>query len=65
MALDPSKALHRSAVVSGVAAAPLMASIMVIALDPRIIGQVILSAIMFAARIAIGLMALAGVFLVF
>jgi NRAMP (natural resistance-associated macrophage protein)-like metal ion transporter len=41
-ALDPIKALYWSAVVNGVLAAPLMAVMMVIAVNPRIMGRLIL-----------------------
>jgi NRAMP (natural resistance-associated macrophage protein)-like metal ion transporter len=40
--LDPVKALYWSAVVNGVLAAPLMAVMMVIAMDPRIMGRLTL-----------------------
>ena len=41
--LDPIKALYWSAVVNGVLAAPLMAIIMVVAVNPRIMGRLVLS----------------------
>ena len=41
--LDPIKALYWSAVVNGVLAAPLMAVMMVIAMNPRIMGRLTLS----------------------
>ncbi|MDB5362134.1 MAG: iron transporter [Rhodospirillales bacterium] len=41
-ALDPIKALYWSAVVNGVLAAPLMAVMMVIAMNPRIMGRLTL-----------------------
>ncbi|MCC7274180.1 MAG: divalent metal cation transporter, partial [Alphaproteobacteria bacterium] len=41
-ALDPVKALYWSAVVNGVLAAPLMAVMMVIASNPRIMGRLTL-----------------------
>lgn len=41
--LDPVKALYWSAVVNGVLAAPLMAVMMVIAVNPRIMGRLTLS----------------------
>jgi Mn2+/Fe2+ NRAMP family transporter len=40
--LDPIKALYWSAVVNGVLAAPLMAVMMVIAMNPRIMGRLTL-----------------------
>jgi Mn2+/Fe2+ NRAMP family transporter len=40
--LDPIKALYWSAVVNGVLAAPLMAVMMVIAMNPRIMGKMTL-----------------------
>jgi len=40
--LDPVKALYWSAVVNGVLAAPLMAVMMVIAMNPRIMGRLTL-----------------------
>jgi NRAMP (natural resistance-associated macrophage protein)-like metal ion transporter len=44
--LDPIKALYWSAVVNGVLAAPLMAIIMVVAVNPKIMGRLVLSPIM-------------------
>src|SRR5258706_8319676 len=41
--LDPIKALYWSAVINGVLAAPLMAVMMVIAMNPRIMGRLTLS----------------------
>ena len=41
-ALDPIKALYWSAVVNGVLAAPLMAIMMIIAVNPRIMGRLVL-----------------------
>lgn len=41
-AVDPIKALYWSAVVNGVLAAPLMAVMMVIAVNPRIMGRLVL-----------------------
>jgi Mn2+/Fe2+ NRAMP family transporter len=40
--IDPIKALYWSAVVNGVLAAPLMAVMMVIAMNPRIMGRLTL-----------------------
>jgi Mn2+/Fe2+ NRAMP family transporter len=40
--LDPVKALYWSAVVNGVLAAPVMAVMMVIAMNPRIMGRLTL-----------------------
>ena len=40
--LDPIKALYWSAVVNGVLAAPLMAVMMVIAMNPRVMGRLTL-----------------------
>jgi Mn2+/Fe2+ NRAMP family transporter len=40
--IDPVKALYWSAVVNGVLAAPVMAVMMLIAMDPRIMGRVTL-----------------------
>jgi NRAMP (natural resistance-associated macrophage protein)-like metal ion transporter len=48
-ALDPIKALYWSAVVNGVLAAPLMAVILLIATNPRVMGRLTLSAPMRAA----------------
>ena len=42
--LDPVKALYWSAVVNGVLAAPLMAVMLVIAMNPRIMGRLVLPA---------------------
>jgi Mn2+/Fe2+ NRAMP family transporter len=42
MSLDPVKALYWSAVVNGVLAAPLMAVMMVIAMNPRVMGRLVL-----------------------
>jgi Mn2+/Fe2+ NRAMP family transporter len=44
--LDPIKALYWSAVVNGVLAAPLMAIIMVVAVNPLIMGRLVLSPVM-------------------
>ena len=41
--IDPMKALYYSAVVNGVLAAPLMAAMMVIGSNPRIMGRLTLS----------------------
>jgi NRAMP (natural resistance-associated macrophage protein)-like metal ion transporter len=62
MGLDPVKALYWSAVVNGILAAPLMAVMMVVAVNPRVMGRLTLSrgmivggwlatAVMFAATI--------------
>lgn len=65
--LDPVKALYWSAVVDGVLAAPLMAVMMVIAMNPRIMGRLILSRPMLVSGwLATSVMALAtaGFFLI-
>jgi NRAMP (natural resistance-associated macrophage protein)-like metal ion transporter len=62
MGLDPVKALYWSAVVNGILAAPLMAVLMIVAVNPRVMGRLTLSrpmiaggwlatAVMFAATI--------------
>ncbi|HEY4265209.1 MAG TPA: divalent metal cation transporter, partial [Micropepsaceae bacterium] len=59
--LDPVKALYWSAVVNGVLAAPLMAVMMVIAMNPRIMGRLTLPRPMLVAGwLATGVMALAS-----
>ena len=45
--LDPVKALYWSAIVNGLLAAPLMAVMMVIAMNPRIMGRLTLTRPMF------------------
>ena len=65
--VDPVKALYWSAVVNGVLAAPLMAVMMVIALNPRIMGRLTLPRPMFLVGwLATSAMALAaaGFFLI-
>ena len=60
--LDPIKALYWSAVVNGVLAAPLMAIMMTIAMNKRIMGRLTLSRPMFALGwLATAVMALATV----
>jgi Mn2+/Fe2+ NRAMP family transporter len=60
--LDPVKALYWSAVVNGLLAAPLMAVMMVIAMNPRIMGRLTLSRPMFAMGwIATSVMGLASI----
>ena len=65
-ALDPVKALYWSAVVNGVLAAPLMAVMMVIAMNPRIMGRLTLPRAMLVVgwlAAAVMLLATAGFFL--
>jgi NRAMP (natural resistance-associated macrophage protein)-like metal ion transporter len=65
--LDPVKALYWSAVVNGVLAAPLMAVMMVIAMNPRIMGRLTLPpSMLWAGWLATLVMALAtaGFFLI-
>ena len=60
--LDPVKALYWSAVVNGVLAAPLMAVMMVIAMNPRIMGRLMLPRPMLVVGwLATSVMALATV----
>jgi NRAMP (natural resistance-associated macrophage protein)-like metal ion transporter len=60
--LDPIKALYWSAVVNGLLAAPLMAVMMVIAMNPRIMGRLTLPRPIFVVGwLATGVMALATV----
>jgi NRAMP (natural resistance-associated macrophage protein)-like metal ion transporter len=60
--LDPVKALYWSAVVNGVLAAPLMAVMMVIAMNPRIMGRLTLPRTMLVVGwLATAVMALATV----
>src|SRR6202166_5307907 len=60
--LDPVKALYWSAVVNGVLAAPLMAVVMVIAMNPRIMGRLTLPRPLFVVGwLATSVMALATV----
>jgi NRAMP (natural resistance-associated macrophage protein)-like metal ion transporter len=69
--LDPMRALYWSAMLNGVAAAPLMAALMKLANDPHIVKQFrlpgplrvlgwVATAVMFAASVALVLTALAG-----
>ncbi len=59
--LDPVKALYWSAVINGLLAAPLMAVMMVIAVNPRIMGRLTLPRPMiWAGWLATGVMALAS-----
>jgi NRAMP (natural resistance-associated macrophage protein)-like metal ion transporter len=65
-ALDPVKALYWSAVVNGLLAAPLMAVMMVIAMNPRIMGRLTLPRAMLVVgwlAAAVMLLATAGFFL--
>jgi NRAMP (natural resistance-associated macrophage protein)-like metal ion transporter len=56
--LDPVKALYWSAVVNGILATPLMAVMMVIAVNPRIMGNLVLPRAMIAVGwVATGVMA--------
>ncbi len=60
--LDPVRALYWSAVVNGVLAAPLMAVMMVIAVNPRIMGRLTLSRWMVAGGwVATAVMAIATI----
>ena len=60
--LDPVRALYWSAVVNGVLAAPLMAVMMIIAMNPRVMGRLTLPrAMQVAGWLATGAMALATV----
>jgi Mn2+/Fe2+ NRAMP family transporter len=60
--LDPVKALYWSAVVNGLLAAPLMAIMMLIAMNPRIMGRLTLTRGMFALGwFATSVMALASI----
>jgi NRAMP (natural resistance-associated macrophage protein)-like metal ion transporter len=69
--LDPMRALYWSAMLNGVAAAPLMAALMTLANDPRIVKQFrlpralrilgwVATAVMFAASVALLVTSLAG-----
>ncbi|WP_375459283.1 NRAMP family divalent metal transporter [uncultured Enterovirga sp.] len=60
--LDPVKALYWSAVVNGVLAAPLMAVMMVIAMNPRVMGRLTLPrSMLFIGWLATSVMALATI----
>ena len=60
--LDPVKALYWSAVVNGVLAAPLMAVMMIMAVNPRVMGRLTLSRPMqWLGWLATGVMALATI----